>query len=429
MGRNSVTAVSPVAAAGIGRRRWIVVVLLFTATVINYVDRQMLGLLKPMLSVEFGWSETDYANIVFSFQAAYAVFYLLFGRFIDVIGARWGYALSFLVWNLAHTAHAFASSLVSFIAVRIALGAGEAGNFPSGLKAVAEWFPKRERALAIGIFNAGANVGAIITPLIVPVITYAYGWEAAFLLTGIVSFLWLAAWLIFYRAPEKHPTLSRAELDHIRSDPPESTARVPWLTLLTVRETWAYALAKFLTDPIWWLFLFWLPDFFARRHGLDLRGFGPPLVVIYLVSDLGSVLGGWTSSRLMQAGFSLNRARKTAMLGCALCVLPVMGAMTIDNLWLAVAVLALATAGHQGFSANLLTLPSDVFPRSAVATIVGIGGTAGAVGGMLMSSFTGWVLETSGSYAPIFLVAGLAYCVALVLLHVLSPRLEPARLS
>jgi ACS family hexuronate transporter-like MFS transporter len=407
-------------------RRWIVVALLFAATVINYVDRQMLGLLKPTLSVEFGWTETDYADIVFVFQAAYAVCYLLFGRFIDVIGARWGYALAFTVWNLAHIAHAAASTLAQFMAARLFLGAGEAGNFPAGLKAVADWFPKQERALAVGVFNAGANIGAIITPLIVPVITITWGWQAAFVVTGLLSFVWLAAWLAFYRTPDQHKGVTAEELAHIRSDPADPAGKVGWGVLVTRRETWAYALAKFLTDPVWWLFLFWLPDFLHRTYGLDLKGFGPPLVAIYILSDVGSVAGGWLSSRMMRGGVPLHRARKTAMLACAVCVLPVVFATSAAELWVAVLILGLATAGHQGFSANLLTLPSDLFPRAAVASVVGIGGMAGAVGGMLMSKFTGWVLDSTGSYTPILLVAAGAYPLALLFLHLLSPRLTPA---
>ncbi|MDE1146457.1 MAG: MFS transporter [Azospirillaceae bacterium] len=435
--QSETTAVSAVSSpAGIGRRRWIVVALLFAATVINYVDRQMLGLLKPLLSREFAWSDVDYAHVVFCFQAAYAGAYLVFGRVIDRVGARWGYALTFLVWNLAHMAHGLATGLTQFILARVALGAGEAGNFPAGLKSVTEWFPQRERALAIGIFNAGANVGAVVTPLVVPLIVTMFSWRAAFLLTGLASFAWLAAWLVFYRRPEESRRLTAAELAHIRSDTPDpisargADARRPgWVRILGWRQTWAYVLAKFLTDPIWWVFLFWLPDFLGRRFGLDLQGFGPPLIVIYLMSDVGSVAGGWLSSRLMRRGRGANVARKAAMLAGALCVMPVLSAPWVGSLPLAVAVIGLATAGHQGFSANLMTLPSDLFPRSAVATLVGIGGAAGAVGGMLMAKFTGWILQTTGSYGPVFLVAALAYPLALLALQVLSPRLKPAVLE
>ncbi|MBB6250801.1 MFS transporter [Nitrospirillum iridis] len=416
--------------ARLGRRRWIVVALLFAATVINYVDRQMLGLLKPLLSQEFRWSETDYADIIFCFQAAYAVAYLVFGRVIDRMGARWGYALTFLVWNLAHMAHGLAGGLVQFILARVALGAGEAGNFPAGLKSVAEWFPRRERALAVGIFNAGSNVGAVITPLIVPFIVAVADWRMAFMVTGVISFVWLAAWLTFYRRPEEDSRLTAAELTHIRGDAPATcctpTSGPGLRWVLRQRQTWAYVLAKFLTDPIWWVFLFWLPDFLGRRFGLDLAGFGPPLVAIYLMSDIGSVAGGWLSSRLMRGGMDTNRARKLAMLAAAACVVPVLFAPWISGLVLAVVVIGLATAGHQGFSANLMTLPSDLFPPSSVATVVGIGGTAGAVGGMLMSKFTGWILQTTGSYTAIFLTAATAYPLAMLALHTLSPRLRPA---
>ncbi|TWB39581.1 MFS transporter [Nitrospirillum pindoramense] len=415
--------------ARIGRRRWIVVALLFAATVINYVDRQMLGLLKPLLSREFHWSETDYADIIFWFQASYAVAYLVCGRIIDRIGARWGYALTFVIWNLAHIAHGLASGLVQFVLVRMALGAGEAGNFPAGLKSVAEWFPRRERALAVGVFNAGSNVGAVITPLVVPALVAVADWRMAFMVTGVVSFAWLAAWLIFYRRPEEDRRLSAAERAHILSDAitPTVSASGPRLAwILRQRQTWAYVLAKFLTDPIWWVFLFWLPDFLGRRFGLDLRGFGPPLVAIYLMSDIGSVAGGWLSSRLMRRGLGANRARKVAMLMCAACVIPVLTAPWVGGLTAAVLIIGLATAGHQGFSANLMTLPSDLFPPSAVATVVGLGGTAGAVGGMLMAKFTGWILQGTGSYGPVFLTAALAYPLALLAIQALSPNLRPA---
>jgi len=374
---------------GVGYRRWVVCGLLFSAAVINYIDRQIIGVLKPTLQQEFGWTELTYADIVFWFQAAYAVGYLTFGAIIDKVGARIGFAAAVVIWTIAHMAHAGASSVLQFMMVRFALGIGESGNFPAGLKSIAEWFPKSERALATGIFNAGTNVGAIVTPLIVPILTIAYGWQSAFIVTGLLSVVWLVAWFAFYRKPEDDPHLSAAERAHIYSDPPdtESEQKLPWKSLLRYRATWAYAIGKFLIDPIWWMFLFWLPDFLAKRHGLDLKSFGPPLVAIYLISDIGSVAGGWASSKLMSRGYSLNAARKITMLICSFLVLPVMFAMYADNLWLAVAILGLATAAHQGFSCNLYTLPSDVFPRAAVASVVGIGGTIGAVGGMLMAKY------------------------------------------
>ncbi|MDR6787062.1 ACS family hexuronate transporter-like MFS transporter [Sphingomonas sp. BE138] len=410
-----------------GRYRWTICALLFAATAINYIDRQMIGVLKPVLQRDLGWSEAQYADIVFWFQAAYAAGFLVMGRLVDRLGARVGYALAFSFWTLAHVAHGLVSSVTQFAAARFALGLGEAGNFPSGLKAVAEWFPQRERAFAVGLFNAGANVGAIATPLLVPAITLAYGWRMAFIATGAFSVLWLIAWVAIYRRPEEHARVSPQELALIRSDSAPPVRRIPWLRLFAVRETWAYAVPKFLTDPIWWMFLFWLPDFLAKRYGLDLKSFGPPLVAIYLLSDGGSVLGGWASSRLLRRGWSANAARKAVMLGCALAVLPIVTVQYVDRLWFAVGLIGLATAAHQAFSANLLTLPSDLFPRQAVASVVGIGGTAGAIGGMLIAKFVGHVLGISGSYAPIFAVAGGAYLLALLSLHVISPRLAPAR--
>ncbi|KQM23039.1 hexuronate transporter [Sphingomonas sp. Leaf24] len=406
-----------------GRYRWGIVALLFMATVINYVDRQMIGVLKPTLSEDLGWTETDFANVIFFFQMAYAIGYIGFGRIVDVIGARMGYAVAFVVWQIAHIAHGGAYSVTQFAMARFGLGIGEAGNFPAGIKAVTEWFPAKERAFAIGVFNAGANVGAIITPLAVPALTVAYGWRMAFVVTGVVSLVWLVAWLAFYRSPREHRTVSSGELAWIEQDPADPVQPLPWRRLIAKRETWAYALGKFCIDPIWWFFLFWLPGYLGDRYDLDLLSFGPPLVAIYLLSDLGSVAGGWLSSRLIARGRTVNYARKVTMLVCAFAVLPVLFAQSIDNLWVAVLVIGIATAAHQAFSANLYTLPSDLFPRAAVGSVVGIGGTVGAVGGMLMAKYAGYVLDGIGSYAPLFFVAGSAYFVALALVHVLSPRL------
>ncbi|HWS66111.1 MAG TPA: MFS transporter [Steroidobacteraceae bacterium] len=413
----------------IGRYRWVICALLFAATAINYIDRQTIGVLKPTLQAELHWTESSYADIVFWFQCAYAIGYLGFGPIIDRIGARLGYALAFSVWTLAHIGHGFVHSITQFASMRFTLGLGESGSFPASLKSVSEWFPQKERALAVGVFNAGSNVGAIITPLVVPAITLAWGWRAAFVATGAVTFVWLIAWLAIYRSPDAHKKLSAAELKFIRSsdEPAMATAmsrdRVSWLKLLTIKETWAYALGKFLTDPIWWLYLFWLPDFLSKRHSLDLKSFGPPLVAIYLLSDIGSVAGGWGSSRLMKIGRTVNAARKITMLICAVAVVPILFAQFVSQLWIAVAIIGLAAAAHQAWSANLMTLPSDMFPRAAVGSVVGIGGTAGAVGGMLMSKFNGYILGVFGSYQPIFALAGSAYLVAIVVIHVLSPKL------
>jgi len=415
-------AVSP----QVGRFRWVIVALLFAATAINYVDRQMIGLLKPTLEQEFGWSETTYADIVFYFQLAYAVGYIVFGNVVDRIGARTGYAIAFLIWTAAHMLHGAARSAVQFAMVRFLLGIGESGNFPAGIKAVTEWFPKKERAFATGIFNAGANVGAVITPLIVPVLTLTYGWQAAFVITGAGSLIWLVAWLALYRRPRESRHVSEAEIAYIESDPADSAAKVPWSRLLKVKETWAFAIGKFLTDPIWWMFLFWTPDFLVKRHGLDLKTFGPPLVVIYLVSDFGSIAGGWMSSKLIHRGWSINAARKTTMLICAVAVTPIFFAQYVDDLWTAVAIISLATAAHQAWSANLYTLPGDTFPRKAVGSVIGIGGTAGAVGGMLFALYIGQILERVGSYGLIFVVAGSVYLMALALIHLLMPRMDQA---
>ncbi|WP_313804251.1 MFS transporter [Sphingobium sp.] len=410
-----------------GRYRWVIVALLFAATAINYVDRQMIGVLKPTLAKDMNWSETDYANIVFWFQAAYAVGYLSFGRIVDAIGARLGYAVAVTIWTVAHVAHGGVHGVMQFALARFGLGIGESGNFPAGIKAVTEWFPQKERAFAIGLFNAGANVGAIVTPLLVPWLTITYGWRMAFIVTGIFGVLWLAAWLIIYRSPSEHERVSASELAYIQQDPADPIVPIGWRRLIAVRECWAYAVGKFCIDPIWWFFLFWLPGYLGERYGLDLLSFGPPLVAIYLLSDVGSVVGGWMSGRLMNGGMSVNAARKITMLICAFAVLPVCFAQSIDNLWVAVLVIGIATAAHQAFSANLYTLPSDMFPRAAVGSVVGIGGTAGAVGGMLMAKYAGYILDSIGSYAPLFIVAGLAYFLALLAVHLLSPRL--ARVS
>lgn len=400
----------------VSRYRWVICGLLFVATGINYVDRQMIGLLKPTLQTEFGWSEGSYADIVFWFQAAYAIGYIGFGAVIDRLGARIGYACAFTIWTIAHILHGFVHGVMGFGMVRFLLGIGESGNFPAGLKAVAEWFPPQERALATGIFNAGSNIGAIVTPLVVPAITLAFGWRAAFIVTGMVSFVWLFAWLFFYRLPHRV-----ARDQSVSIAPP---AKLGWRRVAGMRETWAFAIAKFLTDPVWWLFLFWLPDFLHRRHGLDLRSFGPPLVVIYVLSDVGSVAGGWLSSRMMSAGLTVDRARKTTMLNCAVAVMPVFAAQYVDSLWAAVAIIGLAAAAHQAWSANLFTLPSDMVPQTAMGSVIGIGGAAGAVGGMLMAKYTGFMLERFDSYWPIFLVAGSVYLLALLIIQLLVPNLK-----
>jgi ACS family hexuronate transporter-like MFS transporter len=383
-----------------------------------------LSVLKPTLQHQYGWSESGYGDVVFWFQALYGIGFLFFGRLVDRVGAKLGYILAMTVWTAAHMAHALVTSTFGFAMVRLPLALGESGTYPAALAAIAEWFPKRERALAIGIFNAGANVGAVVTPLIVPALTLAMGWQSAFLVTGLFNLVWLGAWIGLYRRPRQHPRISQAEIDYIEAEPFVDQGRAPYRAVLSTRQAWAYMAGRFLIDPVWWTFLFWLPDFFSKRYGVDLKGFGPPLVAIYLLADVGSIFGGWLSSRMLVRGFSANRARKTAMLVCALMVVPVMFAQWAPSIWIAVVLLGLACAGHQGFSSNHFALPADAFPRFAQGTVVGLGGFAGAAGGMLMAKYAGYILDRFGSFTPIFIVAGCAYLVALLVVHLINPRYE-----
>lgn len=412
-----------------GSFRWVICALLFFATTINYVDRGILGVLAPDLGRQFGWTDTQYGDINAAFSLAYALGFLVLGRFLDRVGARLGYAAALVVWSLAAAGHALARSAFGFGVARFFLGFGEAGNFPAAIKTTAQWFPRRERALATGLFNAGTNVGAVLAPLLVPVIALQWGWQAAFLITGLAGLAWVAFWLPLYDRPERHPRVSAAELAWIQSDPPEPATRVPWLRLLAYRQTWAFAGGKFLTDPVWWFYLFWSAKFLSDRFGLDLKNLGLPLVVIYLLADVGSVAGGWLSSALLARGWSANAARKTALLACAVCVVPVAFAPVVSEAWVAVGLIGLAAAAHQGFSANLFTLTSDLFPRRAVGSVVGIGGTAGAVGGILMQAASGRIKDLTGSYLTMFVAAGSVYLCSVLLIHLLTPRLAPASLA
>jgi ACS family hexuronate transporter-like MFS transporter len=409
-----------------GYYRWVVCALLFFATTINYVDRNVLGVLAPELKKGIGWSDQQYGDINATFSFAYAIGFVVVGRFIDRVGVRIGYAVSLVVWSLTAAAHALARTPLQFGIARFCLGLGEAGNFPAAIKATAEWFPRRERALATGIFNAGTNVGAVIAPLVVPWLALRWGWQSAFVFTGLAGLLWVVFWLPLYDQPE-HRRIEPAELAWIRSDPPELEVHIPWLQLLHYRQTWALAVGKFVTDPIWWFYLYWSAPFFAARFNADLKTIGPPLVTIYLMADVGSVVGGWLSSWWLSRGWTPNAARKTAMLICALCVVPVSFAPVVDDMWVAVVLIGLAAAAHQGFSANLFTLTSDLFPRRAVSSVVGIGGTAGAVGGIWMQAASGRIIEATGSYQRIFITAAVVYVFSLVAIHLLTPRLEPVR--
>ena len=412
-----------------GYFRWVICGLLLLGTTKNYMDRWVLSALKTTLQHDLGWNEINYSNVVFAFQAAYAVGMLAVGGFIDRVGTRLGYAIVMVFWSFASMAHAAASSLSSFFMARIALGFGESGVFPASIKAVAEWFPAKERALATGIFNAGTNVGVILAGLSVPWITLHFGWRWTFVIIGSLGFAWLALWLLLYQKPEDHPRCSKAELAYILSDSPQPVEKIKWLSLLPFRQTWAYACGKFLIDPVWWFYLFWVPDFLERRYGIHLAQIGLPIVVIYLISDVGSVSGGWLSSFMIRRGFSVNAGRKMAMLVCAISVVPIVFAYRVSGLWPAVLLIGLATAGHQGFSANLYTLTSDLFPKRAVGSVAGIGGMAGAVGGMLIAKIVGYVLQWTGSYRIPFFIAGAAYLVALAAIHLLTPRMEPAKIQ
>lgn len=416
----------------IGYYRWVVCALLFFATTINYIDRQVLGILAPTLQRDLGWSEAQYGAIVSWFSVAYALGFLGAGRLMDAIGTRLGLAISLVLWSLAAMGHALARTASGFSIARFALGLGESGNFPASIKTVAEWFPARERAFATGIFNAGTNVGALVAPAVVPWITLTYGWRAAFLVTGAVGFIWLAFWFALYRPPEEHPKVSKAELAYIRSDapPPVSAQTVTWRVLLRQRQTWAFAVGKFMTDPIWWFYLYWLPKFLDTRYGVSLSKVAPPLIAIYLLADVGSIGGGWLSGFLIKRGWSVNAGRKITLLIAALIIVPTMFAPAANDMWTAVLIVGLAAAAHQWWSANMYTLSSDMFPQHAVGSVVGIGGFAGAFGGVLFQRATGLVLQNNGNnYVPIFVVCGLAYVTALLIVHLLVPRMERAKLS
>jgi len=413
----------------IGSFRWTICALLFFATTINYIDRQVLAILAPLLQKEIGWNEIEYGYIVTAFQAAYAIGLSLFGWFIDRYGTKIGYALSITGWSIAAMAHALATSVFGFGLARFALGLSESGNFPAAIKATAEWFPKKERAFATGIFNSGANIGAVVTPAVVPWLTVTYGWQASFIATGALGFVWLILWYFFYDTPEKRKGVTPEELAHIHSDPAEPPMeKVPWLRLLKYPQAWAFVIGKFLTDPIWWFYLYWLPKFLNKSYGLTLTELGLPLIVIYTMTCVGSIGGGWLSGRFIKRGWTINRARKLVMLICAICVVPIVTASQISDLWLAVLIIGLAAAAHQGWSANLFTTASDMFPKRAVGSIVGLGGTAGSVGAMLFAPFIGYVLEWTGSYFLPFVISGSAYLIALAIFHGLARKMKPVEL-
>ena len=409
--------------------RWTVCALLFFATTINYVDRQVLSMLADTLRVQIGWTAIEYGNITTAFSMAYMFGLLGAGRLLDKFGTRIGFTIAITVWSVAAMGHAWATSAFTFGLARTLLGLGEAANFPACIKTVAEWFPKRERAHATGIFNSGSNIGAVVAPITVPWLATTFGWQSAFLITGALGFLWLVFWLILYGPPQAHKRVSGQELKLIESDPADKVATYPWQHLLPRRETWAFGLGKFLTDPVWWFYLFWLPLYFQETFGLRLTQLPIPMLVIYNASSVGSIGGGWLSSGLINRGWTINAARKTAMLVCALSVLPVFCVPYADSMWLVIAVLSLAMAAHQGFSANLFTTTSDMFPRAAVGSVVGIGGAMGALGIALMQQLAGHVREWTGGFTILFFISASIYLVALGVIHLFSPNLNQAELD
>lgn len=409
-----------------GRYRWMIVALLFFATTVNYVDRTMLGLLKTDLAQEFGWSEDDYGSIVTAFQAAYALGFLIMGWLVDRLGPRIGYAIAIAIWTAGHVAHGLSSSLTAFMASRVVLGVGEAGHFPSVIRVSSEWFPQKERSYAIGWVNSATTIGVILTaPTLWLLMTWLdFDWRESFIYSGVFGIVLLVLWWFAYGSPREKPGISAAELAWIEHDPPEKVSQIGWRRLIRRREAWAFAIPKFLTDPVWFLMLFWLPSYFSSTYGVDLKVVLLPMIVMYLLSDVGSIVGGWLSSRLIQAGHSVNFARKSTMLAAGCFVLPLLIVTQIGDMWLAVLLIGLALAGHQAFSSNLLALPPDTFPKRAVGSAIGLGGFMGGIGGMIMAKSTGLVLDaTNNNYTIIFAACTVVYFVAVLVIHMLSPRL------
>ena len=410
-----------------GNYRWRIVALLFFATTINYIDRQVIGILKPFIEKDLGWSEADYGYIVTAFQIAYAIGLLVSGRFLDKFGTRIGYLWAIVIWSIAGMAHAAARGVMSFASARFALGLGESANFPAAVKSVAEWFPKKERALATGLFNSGSTVGAIIAPVIVSGISVSFGWQWAFIITGALGFLWIAFWLASYKVPEKHPGVSESELQYILQDKEETdtTVSIKWTDLFKYHQTAAICITRFISDWVWWFFLFWIPDFLSKTHGINLKEVVLPLIIIYSVSSVGGIGGGWISSKLIRTGKSIDFARKTTILICAVIVLPVMLVSQVTNIWLSVILISLAAAGHQGWASNIFTIVSDIYPKRAVGSMTGLSGFAGAIGGALSASFVGLILEGTGSYFLIFLVASTVYLINWLILKLSIKEIKP----
>jgi MFS transporter, ACS family, hexuronate transporter len=408
--------------------RWVVLALVFLATTVNYLDRMVMGILAPDLQRLYAITDVQYGYIQSAFALSYAIGQLASGHFIDRVGVRLGYGCALIAWSISSMLHGVARSAWGFGVMRVFLGVSESPNFPAATKTLSEWFPKKERAFAFGFVNAGTNMGAVLAPAVVPWLANTWGWQWAFIGTGAIGFAWIFFWFPLYRPPAQHPRVSPAELALINSDPPEPAEKIPWLTLFTFREAWAFALGKFLTDSMWWFYITWAPKFLYTHHNLNLVKIGPPLIMIYLMSDVGSVAGGWFSSRLIKNGYSVNRARKLALFICACGMLPIIFAQYVSQLWMAVLILGLATASHQGFSSNLYTLVSDMFPKNSVASVAGFGGTWGYIGASLFQVFVGYMVQDKGNYTGPFLCAGVAYLVAFGAIHSLAPRIAPIQL-
>lgn len=423
----------PPTSTSVGRFRWTICALLFFATTINYIDRQILALLKPILDEQLGWTNQQFGQVNAAFQAAYGIGLLGFGWFIDRFGAKIGYAVSLAAWSFAALGHAFVGSVGGFVVARLALGLGEGGNFPSAIKVVAQWFPSRERALATSLFNSGSNVGAVVAPALVPCIALTWGWQAAFVAAGLAGLLWLLFWFPLYEMPQRSRRICPAELAYISSDVSEVSAeqRISWGKLLGYRQTWSFILGKFLTDPVWWFYLTWLPDYFKQTRGLDLKKSWLHLVTIYSIITLLSIVGGWLTGFLASRGYTVTRARKTGMLFFAACALPIY-AVTKVSAWSAVMLIGFAGAAHQAWSANLFTTVSDMFPKRAVASVTGIGGLAGATAGMAFPILTGGLLDSfkakgdvTGGYAVLFAICSCLYLFAFAVHHLCAPKFEP----
>lgn len=409
----------------VSRFRWVILGLVFFATTVNYLDRMVMGILAPDLQRLYSINDVQYGYIQSAFALSYAIGQLGAGGFVDKVGVRLGYGCALIAWSISSMLHVLAHGPWSFGFMRGLLGVSESPNFPAATKTLSEWFPKRERAFAFGFVNAGTNMGAILAPAVVPWLATSYGWQWAFIGTGLAGLIWIFFWFPLYRPPAQHPRVSSAELALINSDPIEESVRIPWVSLFSYRQAWAFALGKFLTDSMWWFFMTWVPKFLHQKHGLDLLHIGLPLIIIYLMSDAGSVAGGWLSSSLIKRGVDVNRARKTALLVCACGMLPVMFAQSISQLWAAVLILGLATASHQGFSSNLYTLVSDMFPKQCVASVAGLGGTFGYFGASLFQVFVGYMVQGKGNYFVPFLCAAAAYLLAFGVIQALAPKLSP----